>query len=79
MTIIACVLVVVVPIALIASLMCLKHDIEWSDYRVDILERDILSLKRQLNYQTDKIDELINHLGLEAKIGSEVRIIKKGG
>jgi|LSQX01.3.fsa_nt_gb CII-binding regulator of phage lambda lysogenization HflD len=79
MTIIACVLVVVVPIALIASLMCLKHDIEWSDYRVDILERDILSLKRQLDYQTDKIDELINHLGLEAKIGSEVRIIKKGG
>ncbi len=79
MTIIACVLVVAVPIALIASLMCLKHDIEWSDYRVDILERDILSLKRQLDYQTDKIDELINHLGLEAKIGSEVRIIKKGG
>lgn len=79
MTIIACVLVVVVPIALIANLMCLKHDIEWSDYRVDILERDILSLKRQLDYQTDKIDELINHLGLEAKIGSEVRIIKKGG
>lgn len=79
MTIIACVLVVVVPIALIASLMCLKHDIEWSDFRIDVLEGDILSLKRQLNYQTDKIDELINHLGLEAKIGSEVRIIKKGG
>ena len=79
MTIIACVLVVVVPIALIANLMCLKHDIEWFDYRVDILERDILSLKRQLDYQTDKIDELINHLGLEAKIGSEVRIIQKGG
>lgn len=47
--------------------------------KLDILERDILSLKRQLDYQTDKIDELINHLGLEAKIGSEVRIIKKGG
>ena len=79
MVIAACVLIVVVPIALVANLLCLKHDIEWSDYRVDILERDILSLKRQLDYQTDKIDELINHLGLEAKIGSEVRIIKKGG
>ena len=51
MVIAACVLIVVVPIALVANLLCLKHDIEWSDYRVDILERDILSLKRQLDYQ----------------------------
>ena len=50
MVIAACVLIVVVPIALVANLLCLKHDIEWSDYRVDILERDILSLKRQLDY-----------------------------
>ena len=79
MVIAACVLIVVVPIALVANLLCLKHDIEWSDFRIDMLGGDMLSLKRQLDYQTDKIDELINHLGLEAKIGSEVRIIKKGG